>query len=252
MSESRASIESPRAPAERQEYVPLSDADGNGTPDWQDELARGGIGSLASSSGSFSTSSDPLSAMGSALTESLIGGYLSLKEADSYTPERGELLASTIASNLRAPTIFVPHTRTELVIDTDTSQVRILEYRADMREALAPMVDIEAEPEFSLFARFIQTGDILWLEKLSEVAVRYRQAENSALAVEIPVSATESHLRVVNALGKYTETLERLVRFANDPLALMALLRTYNEAEREMFLAFDALAKFYVQEVAQK
>ena len=38
-----------------------------------------------------------------------------------------------------------------------------------------------------------------------------------------------------------------LIRYADDPLATLATLRTYNEAEREMLYAFDALASYYVR-----
>lgn len=243
-----------RAPAERQEYVPLSDADGNGTPDWQDELLQGGItarigGVNGSSSTSTLAAEDPASSIGSKMIGSLVAGYVSLKEDNAYTPERGANLAETIATNVRAPGISIVHTSDELTLTNRVSQGDILGYRGKMREATGPIVDLDAEPEFTLFARFITTGEASWLTKLSDVARKYRVTETNLLAVAVPQTAAEQHLRVVNAVGRFAETLERLVRFANDPLALMALLRTYNEAEREMFLAFDALAKFYVYEV---
>ena len=239
-----------REPAEQQTYVAIADADGNGAPDWQDELARGDIAIGTTSSATTTPSEiDPVASLGVAFMQSVVSGYLSLKKYDAYPPGRGELLGKTIASNLRAPAIFTPHGADELTIDADISQERILRYRADMRVATAPMVDLNAEPEFSLFARYIATGDTSWLDALSSVATKYREAETNALAVSVPASATEVHLRAVNALGKYTETLERLVRFANDPIATGALLRTYNDDEREMFLAFDALAKYYVAHV---
>ncbi len=245
-----ARIEETQVPQAR-EYVPLADANGNGTPDWQEELLGSGIAIATSSPTSTAAliESDPASSLGSRLLGSLASGYLSLKEYDQYTPERGDQLAETLASGFRAPTLFVPHTRDALTLDPDTSPARMLEYRADMRATLAPMVDFNAEPEFSLFARFIQTGDRSWLEKLSKVTNTYRSIEQSLLKVEVPVDAADVHLRATNALGVFTETLERLIRFSDDPLAQMALLRTYNDAEREFFLAFDALAKFYVEKI---
>jgi hypothetical protein len=59
-------------------------------------------------------------------------------------------------------------------------------------------------------------------------------------------------LRVTNAIGGFAENLERMVRFAKDPLATMALLRTYNEREREFDLAFDALVKYYARTIGDK
>lgn len=238
----------PKEPAEMRTFVAVRDADTNGTPDWQDELGRAGV--ATSTPMETATSTDPTEHLGSALIRTVVNGYLSLKQHDEYTSERGERLAQTIASAYKAPATFVPHTLDTLTVVDDSSEMRILRYRSDMRTALLPMVDFEAEPEFAIFARFIQTNDPMWLEKLSAVAENYHTAETQALAVRVPREAADEHLRTVNALGKYAETLERLVRFANDPLALLALLRTYNESEREMFLAFDALAKFYVHQVS--
>lgn len=242
-------VDTARAPAERQEYVPVADADGNGIPDWQDELMKGGIAVSTSTGQGIGTTSDPVASVGSSLAQSLVSGYLSLKEYEAYTPERGEQLANTLVSGFRAPTIFEPHTEAALTIDPETSQERILRYRSDMREALSGIVDLNAEPEFSLFARFVATNNRTWLDKLSLSASQYRAAEAKALEVAVPEPAAAAHLRAVNAIGEFAETLERLVRFSSDPLATMALLRTYNDTEREIFLAFDALAEFYVHEV---
>jgi len=239
-----------REPVQREEYQPIEDADGNGTPDWQDELLGSGVAISTTTSTTSSLISDPAASIGSALIRSLVSGYTSLKQYDSYTPERGEKLASTLAASFIAPDTSTAHTEEELVIDAGSSQERLLLYRSDMRLALAGIVDVEAEPEFTLFARFIQTEDAQWLDKLSQAAKNYRAAEANMLQVNVPAGAVDVHLRVVNATATFAQTLERLVRFANDPLATMALLRTYNESEREFLLAFDALAKFYVEKIS--
>lgn len=240
-----------REPVQRQEYKRLEDADSNGTPDWQDELLGSGVAiSTTTASTTIELETDPVASIGSALIRSLVSGYTSLKQYDSYTPERGEKLASTLVTNFKAPDTTKMHSSAELTIDEGDSSARMQLYRTDMRVALASIVDLEAEPEFATFARFIQTGDSTWLDKLSESTRKYRIAEANLLAVKVPATAADAHLRAVNAVAFFAETLERLVRFANDPLATMALLRTYNESEREFFLAFDALAKFYVDTIS--
>lgn len=236
-------------PVEMPSYLEIEDVDGNGSPDWQDELTRSGIALPtvdASSTALAASSTDPLSEIGSVLAQSLIGGYLSLKEYDAYTPERGETLANTIADNFRAPATFVPHTADELLLDSDTSVARALRYRADMRTALEPLLTGE-EYELTLFAGYIETKDTSWLDRLSAQAAAYRETEENMLALNIPHDASPEHLRLINATGVFAETLERMARFANDPLANMALLRTYNDAERDYDLAFDALVKYYAR-----
>lgn len=240
-----------REPAQQQAYRQIEDADGNGTPDWQDELLKSGVSISTTTASTTAETNDPASSLGSALLRSLVSGYTSLKQYDSYTPERGEKLASTLAGSFIAPNTASVHTKEELTVEEGDSQARMLQYRADMRVALEGIVDLEAEPEFSLFARFIQTEDAHWLDELSKSAQKYRQAEANLLDVKVPANAADVHLRAVNAVASFAETLERLVRFAHDPLASMALLRTYNESEREFLLAFDALAKFYVQNVGE-
>lgn len=237
-----------REPAQQQQYVAIEDRDGNGAPDWQDELARTGF-DIATTSVPEEMNDDPVAAMGTRLLSSLFSGFSSLQQLDAYTPAQGDELVNTLAANFKAPGVTILHTSDELSVIEASSQERILQYRADMRLAMAHLVDLGAEPDFSLFARFIQTNDPQWLEELSKVAQKYRLAEQNLLGVAVPVGAADVHLRAVNAIAVYAQTLERLVRFANDPLASMALLRTYNESEREYLLAFDALAKFYVDEV---
>jgi hypothetical protein len=234
-----------REPAAAQEYIELEDTDTDGKPDWQEELLGSGI--IAGVYTSTSSQSDPLTNISGAIMESVMDGYMSLKESGAYTPEKGEQLGETIARNIRAPETFKPYTLDDLSITLASSKQDVLDYRVHMQEALAPTVDPNAEPEFELYARYAATGDASWLEKLSRVAEKYRTAEKNTRAVAVPSSAAAVHVRVVNAIGNYAETLERLVRFANDPIASMALLRTYNEAEREYILAFDVLADFYVE-----
>lgn len=233
-----------------QKYASIEDADENGLPDWQDELIRGGV-AFSTTTASSTDDGDPVTNLSTSLINSLASGYASLKDYNLYSPEEAEKLAETLAANFKAPDTATTHTIDELRIDPDTSAARILTYRSDMRAALSDLVDFEAEPEFSLFARFIQTNDPKWLTELSKAAERYRIAEENLMKVRVPDTAAYLHLRAVNATGAYAQTLERLVRFARDPLATMALLRTYNESEREYLLAFDALAKFYADETSE-
>lgn len=237
-------------PAERRDYLAIDDADGNGTPDWQDELQRSGVTlpSPNATSTETASSTDPLSNFGAAVAQTFLSGYLSLSQYNAYTPERGEQLANTIADNFRAPVTFVPHTTDELLLETDTTMERALEYRADMRVALEPLITDE-EHELTLFAGYIESGDSSWLDRLARAAENYRAAEENLLDVRIPQDAAPEHLRVMNAVGAFAHTLERMVRFANDPLANLALLRTYNDSEREFDLAFDALVKYYARKV---
>lgn len=236
-------------PVAAPQYLPIADSDGNGIPDWQDELTASGI--AAATTTPNATSTDPLSTLAARVASQLYGGYLSLKQYDQYTPERGERLAQTVAESIKAPTHFVPHTVDELSLDSDSSDARILRYRSDMRIATAPMVTDDM-PEFDMFAQYIATKDSSWLQKLTDAAGRYKEVENNMLAMQIPTTAVPEHLRAVNALGAYVDALTQLAQPEGDAFGEAALIKTYNDAEEEMLFSFDALAKYYVRTLAQK
>lgn len=238
-----------RVPVTLPQYVPIEDTDNNGTPDWQDELARSGIVfASVDASSTIATSSDPLATISADIAQILYGGYVSLKQYGEYTPTRGEQLGATVASNLRAPNTYSAHRAQELRLDSDSSKERMLSYRADMKVVTAPMVTEEV-PEIELFARYVSTKDVAWLFALQKSATRYRTVEEGMMALTIPKDAAPEHLRAANAVGSYAHTLDRMSVFGSDALASAALLRSYNEAEQELLMSFDALAQYYVRKI---
>jgi hypothetical protein len=235
----------PRIPVEAPTYVAIEDSDGNGVPDWQDELARAGI-NFSTTTKDATTS--PTSSMTAAIAQTLYGGYLSLKQSGDYSPDRAAALAETVASNIRAPEMFTPHTVDELQLTKDVSETRILEYRSDMRTATAPLVNDEP-PELDLVAQYLLSKDASWLIRLAEAATRYRETEKNMLALTVPSDAAPEHLRVLNALGAYAATLEALSEPVSDSLGSVALIKSLNEGEAEILYASDALAKYYVRSI---
>ncbi|MBI5456221.1 hypothetical protein HY969_00605 [Candidatus Kaiserbacteria bacterium] len=242
-----------RASAERLQYVRNEPKEtrisGEKNTAWRDELMR--LGLIASSTALSATSSDPLSAFGNAVAEEFAHRYFSLKESGTYSPEKGAELGAALGANIRTPSDYSLHGVDELVLDTDTSMTRVLEYRSDMRDALAMLIT-QDPPEFETYALYVETQNPERLRELEQAQRRYQSAETSALAVVVPQDAAELHIRAVNALGSYAHTLEQLIRYSSSPFTSLAILRTYNEAEREMLYAFDALSGYYVRKSTEK
>ncbi len=216
---------------------------------WRDELAQLGIISTTTSE-VLATSSDPLATLGDSIAQEFLYGYMSLKQSGTFTPERAAELGKGIGVNIRAPSDFSMHSEAELTEDADVSKERVLVYRSDMRDALAVLINGEP-PEFEIFARYVETNNPERLNELREAAERYRKAEQNSLKVVVPRDAAELHIRAVNALGSYATVINQLIRSADSPFTTLVVLRTYNEAEREMLYAFDALASYYVRKSSE-
>lgn len=210
---------------------------------WQQELAALGLIGTSTDGTIVATTTRSIGEM---ISEDFITGYLALKESGRYTAETAAQVGRSIGENVRAPSQFIVHSESELKKDSDSSTARALSYRADMREALTVLIS-DAPPEFETFALYIETKNPERLRELEEAADRYQKAESALLSVVVPQEAAQLHLRVINSLGSYADSLRQLIRYANEPLSTIAVLRTYNDAEREMLYAFDALASYYVR-----
>lgn len=212
--------------------------------DWRDELMKLGlVNTAATSSSTAGTFSDTVA-------EEFLNGYFSLKESGSFTNENAAKVGSFLAENLRVPIGFTLHGENELTLSAETSKERVLQYRSDMREALSVLIN-GSPPEFEIFALYVETKNPQRLLELETSAKRYREAEKKTLAVIVPKDAATLHIRVTNALGGYATAVEQLVRSIDSPVTTLGVLRTYNEAEREMLYAFDALASYYVQKSSE-
>lgn len=213
---------------------------------WQEELALLGLISTTTENATGTTTLR----VADVISQQFIDSYIALKESGRYSPAVARQIGQSIGENVRAPSLFIMHGEGELKKDADVSPQRVLSYRADMRDALLVLIT-DAPPEFETFGLYIEKKNPQRLRELEEASGRYQAAEQATLQVIVPSDAASLHLRVVNSLGAYADALRQLIRYADEPLTILAVLRTYNDTEREMLYAFDALASYYVQKSAE-
>lgn len=130
--------------------------------------------------------------------------------------------------------------------DPDTSLARVLAYRTALRDALAPLLN-NTEPELDIYAQWIDTGDRKHLDRLDAIANDYEKAVAQAKVVRTPADAVHLQAGILDAMSEFSLALRALARNAEDPIASLTLLRTYNAAEQKMFTAFNALGIYAAQ-----
>lgn len=173
----------------------------------------------------------------------LVGTYVALKNAGTYTEEKGAQIAESLAEATVASVAFTPLTQGDIKTDADVSYARILVYRNDVEAALAPML-LNSESELGIFNDYVQTRDRHNLVILGEAAERYRTTVSLLSAMTVPQDALLYHLGVTNALLQFATTLDAMIQNAGDPMATLALLRTYNNAEQDVYASFNALSSY--------
>ncbi len=204
-------------------------------PRWQEELLRNSL---------EKSDSVALEGLSDALSQGIAVSYSALQQSGEYTEEKIGEVADNMAETIRIEPVFTPHTAAELTIDTNTSYARMLSYRSDMRIALEPLLS-NKESEFEIFARYISSKDSNELKPLEAAARNYRKAIQGAMSVTVPADVQDEHIRAVNALLQFAVVLDDIQKHASDPLASVALMRTYTVAETAVLTTFNDLARYY-------
>lgn len=186
------------------------------------------------------------SELGVSILDELVSKYISLQEGGVYTEEAGQKVAEQMAATLKPEVAYTPYTASDIATDPDTTYARMLTYRRDLQSSLTPLLK-STQPEFEIFAYYIDTKDEKYLLRLREVAQDYRDAVSASARIRVPKDAVAEHIAILNALEQFAATLDAMTANASDPFASVALLRTYNEAEAEVFSSFNALAIYYKQ-----
>lgn len=212
--------------------------------DWQSEfVSEAGVAPAAAESSSVAKDKDGLSNIAGNVTGVLLESYATLAESGEYTSDAGERIAGDVAESLRARVSYKTYGANEVTTTSDTSYDRMLTYRGDMQVALGPLLK-NTEYELNIFARYIESGDADNLAQLQRTAENYRAATEQAAKLTVPADALPHHVAILNALSEFAATLDGLTEHADDPFASVALLRTYNSAEQNVYLSFDALARY--------
>jgi hypothetical protein len=195
-----------------------------------DSRARAKIGATSSA-----TSSTPL---GDAILAQFFSTYTNLS-AQGTSPDEAAEVAADIVPRIASRTF----SESSVLTRTDTSLTGVLQYRAELREALAPLLN-NTSPELDMYARWIDTGDTTYLEKLGAIAQDYDAAILRVEKVRAPADAVQVHSGILNAMSSFATALRALAHNAQDPVASLTLLRTYNMAEQQMFTAFNTLGLY--------
>lgn len=224
-------------------FISEPDVDGNGVPDWQDTLM--GLTPSATSTVLYNATAtipgtEQIPTATGAVTERLIQQYLYLKDTNAYTDERGERLGKSLAENVYVRTPFTPYTMDAL----KTGDLSRTEYRNVMRTTLNPLLSL-SEPDFVTYARFIDTKDRSLLEALRGRAQTYKEVSADLMRLRVPAEAVSSHVDTANAIAYYGTVLEAMVVHQDDPIASLALLREYNEAEQYLGTSLSLLSRYY-------
>lgn len=162
--------------------------------------------------------------------------------------EAGKSAVQALGASIDPGVQYKTYAAGDIKTDPNTSKDRVISYRADLRTALAPLLE-NKEYELDLFASYVDTKNPLYLQKLRDASANYRLAIANTEKVIAPADAASYQAGILTALSQFASALDALTENAVDPIASAALLKTYLSAQDNMVSSFNAIAKYASQKI---
>lgn len=211
------------------------------TASWQQEMML--LGLATSSDPGIDDGTDPIALISPSVLAQIVGEYNGLQTSGTFSAAAASDAVSNIAPNVYANVVYKRYNTSDIKTDPDASYARMLTYRADLQNALQPLLN-NTEAEYALYEAYLASGDEGQLRLLQDSSNNYAAAAAAAAKITVPADISATHIALLNALSRFSATLANLVSHANDPIASLALLRTYNDAESTVVTSFDKLAQY--------
>lgn len=157
----------------------IEEGSGHVGADWQQEMTL--LGLATTSDPTATSTGDSIALIGPAVMAQLLGAYAGLEASGTSGSDTLAEAAHAIAPHVKAIVTHRLYGTADIKVDADTSLDRMLAYRADMREALAPLLD-NKQSELEMYGRFVETNDKTILTDMKSAAANYRAAASLALA----------------------------------------------------------------------
>lgn len=198
---------------------------------------------VASTSLSILNTSDPITQVSNDAIGELAGEYTGLQQSGQYSSTTAANIATTIGIGLAAPISYTPIDASQVETSPDTSYTAMMAYRTALQTSLKPLLN-NTQPEYAIFAMYVQTKDPTYLTQLETAADNYRAAASSTMLIAVPADAVQVQLGLVNSMNEFAATLDALSSHADDPIASSVLLENYNTAENDVLTAFQNLVTY--------
>lgn len=240
------------APTVLDTYADEADSDGDTVPDWQEMLLgtdpyiadKDKANAALAASARPTTNSEVSMPETSKLVDRVVTAYVGAQTANrAMTPQE---IANQISSGLEAPGTYKPHLASEIKTTNTNTKESAATYQAGMREAMQPMLSFK-NSEIELVGRYVSQKDTSALAALDAMADTDDAVAKNMLKIVVPTEALAQHLEAINALTYFAATLHTMVKYAQDPVASLTLLRVFNDAEKRMNAAYGKLGNYYSQ-----
>ncbi len=223
------------ATAPVREYIPTTDSNNDGIPDWQDVLVNTTPLYMATDTGS-STYQTPTT-LTDQLAVSFFEEYLRNKSFGNFGQTPDELVAKA-NENLKLETSDTLYTISDCLVTQDNSVASVKTYGNSMANILLglPKRD-DSYNEITILNQALSTNDETELSKLALVVDDYTTVRDGFLNIAAPAAMIKEHLDYINSVNAVLSDIRAMQNTFTDPLLSLMRLRRYNDDAKGLYTA---------------
>jgi hypothetical protein len=200
-------------------FVKPEDTDGNGVPDWQDNLL--GDDAIVIEESASSTYKEPTTVTGR-FGVSFFEDMIRSKMYGVFGKSNEELAASS-AEKLRRETVDELFGE-EAIERFDTTDPLVLKAYGNQVATILTSHPNKGDSELFILQEYLRYEDPEKLKELEPIALAYTTMVKDLLEMQVPTKYAKQHLDLLNALNAVREDIRGMQKIEED--ALYSLLRT--------------------------
>lgn len=224
------------------ETRPTLDSDGDGYPDWEEELRGTDPRAYTTVEVPTTTAADdayePPTTLTGQFAEEFLEDFIRTSAGRELTAEEQAEFVEQSVGQVIAQTADEFYTRADLLIVSDSNVIDLHAYGNAVANALAEN-SIGNEPELDILNRAVASDDPSTLDALDPIAAAYSGMVTDLLALPVPRTLAKEHLDLINALSAIETDIRAMRITFDDPLASLVRVQRYPDDALGLVYALD-------------
>lgn len=216
--------------------IAVSDKDGDGVEDWQDQFLTSEPIIIDKNQGEYT----PPDTVTGQMAINLMQNFLSTK-INGFGPSQEKIIADTV-DNLKKEAEYKMYSVKDINISNNSSDEAIKNYGNAMANAVLDNATTEkTRSEIKILNDIINKNDVTDedIKDIQTIAKVYKNTLDDSLIIPVPKEFTKEHLDLINVYNALYHDVEGMTKIVDDPVVALLRIKRYQDDVDGLVIAFQ-------------
>lgn len=216
--------------------IAVSDKDGDGVEDWQDQFLTSEPIIIDKNQGEYT----PPDTVTGQMAINLMQNFLSTK-INGFGPSQEKIIADTV-DNLKKEAEYKMYSVKDINISSNSSDEAIKSYGNAMANAVLDNATTEkTRSEIKILNDIINKNDVTDedIKDIQTIAKVYKNTLDDSLIIPVPKEFTKEHLDLINVYNALYHDVEGMTKIVDDPVVALLRIKRYQDDVDGLVIAFQ-------------